>query len=104
MKIPDIQKTIECATDFFLSQDLDAFFIVTNTPGRSAFNRVERRMVKFSKELSGVVLPHDNFGSHLNAKGGTGKQELEKKIDGHPVLAEFIIEEANQEVIKKSEA
>ena len=100
---PRYTKTIECAIDFFLSQDLDAFFIVTNTPGRSAFNRVEHRMVKFSKELSGVVLPHDNFGSHVNAKGETVDKELEKKIDGHPVLAEFITEEANQEVIKKSE-
>ena len=51
------RKTIECAIDYFLSQDLDAFFLATNAPGRSAFNRVERRMVKFSKELSGVVLP-----------------------------------------------
>ena len=77
-------------------------------------------MVKFSKELSGVVLPHDNFGSHLNAKGETIDKELEKNnfgyageilakiwsgmiIDGHPALAEFISEEADQEVIKKSE-
>ena len=72
-------KTIECAIDYFLSQDLDAFFLATNAPGRSAFNRVERRMVKFSKELSGVVLPHDNFGSHLNAKGEKIDKELEKK-------------------------
>ena len=28
-------------------------------------------MVKFSKELGGVVLPHDTFGFHLNSKGGT---------------------------------
>ena len=28
----------------------------TLAPGRSVFNRVERRMIKFSKELSGVVL------------------------------------------------
>ena len=77
-------------------------------------------MVKFSKELSGVVLPHDNFGSHLNAKGETIDKELEKNnfgyageilakiwsgmiIDGHPILAEFISEETDQEVIKKSE-
>ena len=39
-------------------------------------------MVKFSKELSGVVLPHDNFGSHLNAKGETIDKELEKKMLG----------------------
>ena len=57
MKIPDTKKTIECAIDYFLSEHLDAFFLATNVPGRSAFNWVERRMVKFSKELSGVVLP-----------------------------------------------
>ena len=91
----------------------------TLAPGRSVFNRVERRMIKFSKELSGVVLPHDHFGSHLNAKGKTIDKELKKKfayageilakiwpamiIDGHTVLAEFIREEADQKVIKKSE-
>ena len=37
-------------------------------------------MVKFSKELSGVVLPHDNFGSHLNAKGETIDKELEQNL------------------------
>ena len=77
---PRYTKTIECAIDYFLSLDLDAFFLATNAPGRSAFNRVERRMVKFSKEVSGVVLPHDNLGSHLNAKGETIDIELEKKF------------------------
>ena len=77
---PRYTKTVECAIGYFLSQDLDAFFLGTNAPVRSAFNRVERRMVKFSKELNGVVLPHDNFGSHLNAKGETIDKELEKKI------------------------
>ena len=110
---PRYTKTIDCAIDYFLSQGLDAFFLATNAPDRSAFNRVEGRMVKFSQELSGVVLPHDNFGSHLNAKGETIDKELEKRnfgyageilakiwsgmiIDGHPVLAD-------QEVIKNSE-
>ena len=65
--------------DYFLSQDLDAFFLATNAPGKSAFNHVEHRTVKFSKELSGAVLHHDNFGSHLNAKGETNDKELEKK-------------------------
>ena len=35
-------------------------------------------MVKFSKELSGAVLPHDNFGYHQNAIGETINKELEK--------------------------
>ena len=81
-------------------------------------------MVKFSKELSGVVLPHDTFGFHLNSKGetidrariflffggggGYAREILAKIwsgmiIDGHLVLAEFSSEEADQEVIKKSE-
>ena len=57
---PRYTKTIECAIDYFNTQGLDAFFIATNAPGRSAFDRVECRMVKFSQELSGVILPHNN--------------------------------------------
>ena len=79
---PRYTKAIEWAVDYFLSQDLDAFFLATNAPGRSAFNLVERGMVRFNKELSGLVLPHDNFGSHLNAKGETIDKELEKKMLG----------------------
>ena len=79
-KNPRYTKTIECAINYFLSQDLDAFFLATNAPSKSAFNRVVLRMVKFGKELSGLVLPRDNFGSHLNAKGETIDKELEKKV------------------------
>ena len=71
-------KTIECAIEYFLSQDLDSFFLATNAPSRSAFNRVERQIVKFSKELSGVVLPYDNFASLLNAKRETIDKEPAK--------------------------
>ena len=35
---PRYKKTIECAIDYFLSEHLDAFFLATNVPGRSAFN------------------------------------------------------------------
>ena len=55
------------------------FFLATNAPGRSAFNRVERRMVKLSKALSGVILEHDKYGNHLDAKGVTIDQDLELK-------------------------
>ena len=37
-KNPGYTKTIECAIDYFLSQNLAAFFLATNAPGRSAFN------------------------------------------------------------------
>ena len=47
---PRYQKTIACAIDYFHTYDLGAFFLVTNAPGRSAFNGVERRMAPLSKE------------------------------------------------------
>ena len=71
---PRYTKTIKCAIDYFTTQRT-----ATNAPGRSAFNRIDRRMVKFSQELSGIVLPHDKFGSHLNLKGKMTDPELEKK-------------------------
>ncbi|KAL5491710.1 hypothetical protein EMCRGX_G017057, partial [Ephydatia muelleri] len=81
--------------------------IEENSLGRSAYNRVERRMAPLSKELAGVVLPHDSYGSHLDAQGRTIDKELEKKnfgcagnvlaeiwssviIDKYPVVAEYI--------------
>ena len=39
---PRYQKTINASIDIFCTFDLDALFIATNAPGRSAFNRVER--------------------------------------------------------------
>ena len=46
---PRYSNTIQCATEYFVEHDLDALFVATNALGRSAFNRVERRMVKLSK-------------------------------------------------------
>ena len=104
---PRYEKTINCSIKYFVENGLDAFFLATNYPGRSAFNLVERRMVKLSEELSAVFLEHDKFWSHLDAKGVTVDKDLELKnfeyagrthaeiwsglvIDGNPVVAEFI--------------
>ncbi|XP_052132755.1 uncharacterized protein LOC127752143 [Frankliniella occidentalis] len=95
------------AARHFKNMDLDALFVVANAPGRSAYNRVERRMAPLSKELSGLVLPHDFFGSHLDASKKTTDTSLEQAnfgaaatilgdvwsdlvIDGHPVVAEYV--------------
>ena len=43
--------------------------MVTYAPGESAFNIVERKMVPLSREMYGLILSHDSFGSHLNSKG-----------------------------------
>jgi len=82
----------------------------TNAPGRSAFNRVERRMAPLSRELSGLIRPHEHFGSHLNSQGRTTDEALEKAnfkmagetlaevwsqvvIDQFPTIAEYIVPE-----------
>ena len=51
--------------------------VSAHAPGMSAYNYVERRMVLLSKELTGVVLPHNTFGTHLDGKK-TIDEELEK--------------------------
>lgn len=74
---PRYKNVIRHGVTHFLKQDLDGLFIFTNAPGRSAFNRVERRMAPLSRELSTVVLPYDFYGSHLDGSGKTIDKELE---------------------------
>ena len=77
-------------------------------------------MVKSSKELSGVILEHDKFGTRLDPKGVTVDKDLELKnfdltgrtiaeiwsglvIDGNHVVAEFIEDDAPAIMGTKSE-
>ena len=107
---PRYSNVIAHAVAHFKRYNLDAFFMATNAPGRSAFNRVERRMAPLSRELSGVILPHDHFGTHLDHNGKTIDDKLERKnfdyagnvladiwssmmIDSHPVKAVYISDE-----------
>lgn len=76
---PRYKKVISHAIHHFKKYNLDAIFIITNAPGRSAYNRVERRMAKFSNELAGLILPHGHYGSHLDNSGKTVDEELEKQ-------------------------
>lgn len=104
---PRYPKVIANAVNHFKKYDLDAIFLVTNAPGRSDFNKVERRMAPLSRELAGLILPHDSYGSHLNDSGKTIDSSLERDnfqkagevlaevwssvlIDGHKVVAEYI--------------
>ena len=104
---PRYIKVILHAIETFLKNNLDGLFIFTNAPGRSAFNKVERRMAPLSKALSGVILPHDHYGTHLDNNGKTIDDDLELKnfkyagealaqiwselkIDSYNVAAEFI--------------
>lgn len=104
---PRFPQVINQAIHHFKHLDLDALFVATNAPGRSCFNRVERRMAPLSHQPTGVILPHDTFGSHLNESRATINKELEKRnfadagnilaqiwselvIDGEPVVTEYI--------------
>lgn len=57
---PRYPKVLAAAGHLFLKYDVDALFIATNAPGHSAFNEVERRMAPLSKELFGLIFPHDH--------------------------------------------
>ena len=104
---PRFEKNIFMGCKTFRDFDLDLYIEVTNAPGLSCFNKCERKMFHLSKELTGVLLPHDTYGSHLDNSGKTVDTELELKnfkaagttlceiwkrlvIDGYPTVAEFI--------------
>lgn len=74
-------------------------------------------MYHLSKELTGVVLPHDTYGSHLDSGGKTIDEELEVKnfkaagktlcsiwsnleVDGFPTVAEYVEEKPADEIKK----
>ena len=97
-------KKMACLT--FKKMNLDCLVEFTQAPGLSAFNRAERKMYPLSKEMTGLVLPHDTFGSHLH-NGKTVDEALEIRnfeaagkvlcevweklvLDGFPVRAEYI--------------
>ena len=77
-------------------------------------------MSNLSKELNGVILPHDHFGTHLDNNNNFVDEELELKnfehageflakfwsklvINGHPVVAEFVREEPSDITITNLE-
>ncbi|KAF2881501.1 hypothetical protein ILUMI_24679 [Ignelater luminosus] len=68
----------------------------------------KRRMAPLSRELSGLILPHDSYGTHPDKQGRTTNFDLEKKnfqkagevlvevwnsivIDHHEVVAEYVV-------------
>ncbi|CAB3257919.1 unnamed protein product [Arctia plantaginis] len=73
---PRYSKVKNFAIQHFKNYNLDALFIATNAPERSANNRVEHRMAPLSKRLAGVILPHEHFGSHLDDNGMTTDVQL----------------------------
>lgn len=75
---PRYRKVKNFFIQLFKKYNLDALFTATNAPGLSAYNRFERRMAPLSKRLSGVILPHEHFGPHLDNRRITIDEDLEK--------------------------
>ena len=72
------EKFIKFAITHFRKYDLDALFLATNAPRLSAFNQIERRMAPFNRALSGIILDHDYYGSHLDDQRKTIDPDLGK--------------------------
>uniref|UniRef100_A0A914QSG1 C2H2-type domain-containing protein n=1 Tax=Panagrolaimus davidi TaxID=227884 RepID=A0A914QSG1_9BILA len=104
---PRFPKTLSAWSSVFIQHELDMLVVATHAPGQSAYNAVERRMAPLSKALTGVILPYDKYGSHLNASHKTIDDALELKnfqaagevlaeiwnemsIANYPVVSEFI--------------
>ena len=82
---PRFPGTLSAAVARFNELDLDVHILHTNTPGYSTYNRVERRMTPLSKELTGLILPHDSVGSQLDDSGKhltkTWKNNILEKLE-----------------------
>lgn len=76
-------KVIRSYVQIFQIHDLDAVFAVMMPPGHSAYNPCERRMAPLSRDLCGIVLDHEHFGSHLDKNAKTIDEELEKRNFKH---------------------
>ena len=66
--------------DCFRNHKLDGLFVFCNAPRLSAYNKVERRTVPLSNDITGIILPSDTIGNHLNKSNKTTDIELEKNF------------------------
>ena len=76
---PRFPKTLANSIRLFKKLKLDVLIHAVNASGLSAYNPVERRLAPMTKAASGLVLPHDTHGTHLDSAGNTTDLDLEKK-------------------------
>ena len=105
MNTQDFQKYWALPYSILEKNSQDALLISTHAPGLSANNQVEKKMASLSKALSGILLPHKKFGTHLNSSRKSINTNLKKRnfkvsckilakvweetiLDNFPVLAE----------------
>ena len=82
-------------------------FLSTLTPGMSAYNNVERRVVPLSKALEDVSLPPDTLGTYFDLQGKTADVKFKKQtfkaagqllaetlselvLDKFPIVSEYV--------------
>ncbi|CAG8820727.1 41786_t:CDS:2, partial [Gigaspora margarita] len=111
-KNPRHLKNIKEYCKLFIELNLDYFTIRTHALGQSAYNPVECSMSTLSEKLAGIVLPIDNFGSHLDSNGAINNVDLAKQnfqyaseklyniwrrdhIHGKEVFVEYVDEQIN---------
>ena len=66
---PRFPTTRQTLIKFFQDHDIDFLVAVCNAKGLSSYYFIERRMAPLSKELAGIVLTHDSFGTYLDEMG-----------------------------------
>ena len=76
---PRFPTTRNTLASIFKEHNLDLIFCVYSAAGLSGYHFIERRMAPLIAALAGVVLPHDQFGSHLDDPGKTTDADLERK-------------------------
>ena len=72
-------KPLDVAIQHSKKYNLDTLLISTHAPGLSAYNQVQKRMAPLSKILSGILLPHETFETHLDSSRKTIDTNLEKR-------------------------
>ena len=73
------KKVIKFGIHQFIQQDLDLMVSHQMLMAEAHFNKLERKIARLSRELSGLILPHDDYGSHLDERAKTMGTELEEK-------------------------
>ncbi|CAF5063316.1 unnamed protein product, partial [Rotaria sp. Silwood1] len=76
---PRFPKARQCYADLFIRNNLDVLLVAINAPDHSVYNPIELRMAPLSHDLSGLILPHDYYGNHLDDNGKTNHIALEEQ-------------------------
>ena len=69
--------TSKVLNELLKENDIDFIVAACNASGLSAYHFVERRMAPPSKELPGIILPHDYFETHLDGNSNTTDPDKE---------------------------